>query len=97
VDEIQMIGNGQRGHCWTRALQGLRAREIHLCGGSEAAGVVESLCKDMGDDFEFVEYERLSPLRVADSSLQGDYSKVEPGDCIVAFSRYDNQHHPSVP
>ena len=28
IDEIQMIGNPQRGQAWTRALLGLRAREV---------------------------------------------------------------------
>ena len=28
-------------------------------------------------------------FRVEDESLQGDYSKVEPGDCIVAFSKQE--------
>lgn len=27
--------------------------------------------------------------RISDKALQGDYSKVEPGDCIVAFSKRD--------
>ncbi len=27
--------------------------------------------------------------RVSQESLKGDYSKVEPGDCVVAFSRSD--------
>lgn len=33
-------------------------------------------------------YDRMSALRVLDEPL-GDYSKVEPGDCVVAFSRAD--------
>ena len=62
VDEIQMVGNPQRGHSWTRALHGLLANEIHLCGGLEAADKVESLVRDMGDDFTLIKYDRLSPL-----------------------------------
>lgn len=27
--------------------------------------------------------------RVEDESLRGDYSKVQPGDCIVAFAKAD--------
>jgi hypothetical protein len=26
---------------------------------------------------------------IQDESLKGDYSKVRPGDCIVAFSKFD--------
>jgi len=89
IDEIQMITDKQRGSAWTRALQGLMAREIHVCGGLEALNVVQSLVESCGDDFEVVKYERLSKLVVSDESLRGDYSKVQPGDCIVAFSRSD--------
>ncbi len=47
----------------TRALLGVQAREIHVCGGKEARQLVESLCKTTGDDFEFVSYDRLSTLQ----------------------------------
>jgi ATP-dependent RNA helicase SUPV3L1/SUV3 len=42
---------------------GLRAKEIHVCGGIEAAELVESLVKSCGDDFELVRYNRLSELK----------------------------------
>jgi ATP-dependent RNA helicase SUPV3L1/SUV3 len=32
VDEVQMMADPVRGFAWTRALLGLRADEIHLCG-----------------------------------------------------------------
>jgi len=35
-----------------RALLGLRAREIHLCGGPEAIDVVTRLCQATGDHLE---------------------------------------------
>jgi len=89
VDEIQMIADEQRGYAWTRALQGLRAREIHVCGGLEASQLVQKLVESTGDDFELKKYERLSTLKINETSLQGDYSKIMPGDCIVAFSRAD--------
>ena len=89
IDEIQMIGNPQRGYAWTRALLGLRAREIHVCGGLEASTVVENLVTSTGDDYELRKYNRLSTLKIADQSLKGDYSEIQPGDCVVAFSRAD--------
>ena len=32
LDEAQLLGDPSRGWAWTRALLGLQAREIHLCG-----------------------------------------------------------------
>lgn len=39
-----------------------------------------------GDDVEVREYERLSPL-LPDTRPMRDWDEVEPGDCVVAFSR----------
>mmetsp|Transcript_48098 Transcript_48098/g.95270 ORF Transcript_48098/g.95270 Transcript_48098/m.95270 type:complete len:502 (-) Transcript_48098:8-1513(-) len=89
VDEIQMIADKDRGSSWTRVLLGLRARELHVCGGLEAEKIVRSLMETTGDNYTLQPYERLSKLVVEDESLQGDYSKVEPGDCIVAFSKQE--------
>jgi ATP-dependent RNA helicase SUPV3L1/SUV3 len=87
IDEIQMIGDSQRGFAWTTALLGLCAHEIHLCGEESAIPVVRELLKDTGDTLVIRKYERLSPLSMEEQSLNGDYSKVQKGDCVVAFSR----------
>jgi ATP-dependent RNA helicase SUPV3L1/SUV3 len=89
IDEIQMLADSQRGHSWTRAFLGIRAAELHVCGGMEAAELVRSLCKRVGDTFELREYERKSPLHAADKSLGGDYGNIQSGDCVVAFSKKD--------
>lgn len=95
IDEIQMISDVTRGAAWTKALLGLRCKEIHVCGGLEAKNIVEKLAHACGDDFELNQYERFSPLKVASRSLSNDPSKpggyrnVQPGDCVVAFSRND--------
>ena len=62
IDEIQMISNAQRGHSWTRAIHGVLANEIHICGGMEASERVKAMVEEMGDSFELVTYDRLSPL-----------------------------------
>jgi ATP-dependent RNA helicase SUPV3L1/SUV3 len=87
IDEIQMISDEKRGYAWTKALNGLRAREVHVCGGLEAANIVRTIAATNNDDFELHTYKRLTELKVADHSLHGDYSTCRPGDCIVAFSK----------
>jgi ATP-dependent RNA helicase SUPV3L1/SUV3 len=47
----------------TRALLGLRAREIHVCGGLEAEQIVRSLAESAGDEFVLQRYDRLSTLK----------------------------------
>ncbi len=62
IDEIQMIGDSSRGSAWTRALLGVAANEIHVCGGNEALDIVKKLVTEAGDDFEYRPYHRLSSL-----------------------------------
>ncbi|KAG7384685.1 ATP-dependent RNA helicase supv3l1, mitochondrial [Phytophthora pseudosyringae] len=88
IDEVQLIGDPQRGWAWTRALFGLQAKEIHVCGSGEAVHLVKKFAETTGDDFELRTYERRSPLEIAPKHL-GSYSHIRPGDCVVAFSRRD--------
>ncbi|KAF1785192.1 P-loop containing nucleoside triphosphate hydrolase [Phytophthora cactorum] len=88
IDEIQLIGDPQRGWAWTRALFGLQAKEIHVCGSGEAVHLVKKFAETTGDDFELRSYERRSPLEIAPKHLES-YSHIRSGDCVVAFSRRD--------
>ncbi len=86
IDEIQLIGDPQRGWAWTRALFGLQAKEIHVCGSKEAVQLVRNFAETTGDEFELQSYERRSPLDIESQHL-GSYRNIRPGDCVVAFSR----------
>jgi ATP-dependent RNA helicase SUPV3L1/SUV3 len=86
IDEIQMIGNAERGWAWTQALLGVKAREVHLCGETRTVPLIRELCASIGEKLVIHEYERLSPLQMADQSLQGNLKKLRKGDCIVSFS-----------
>ena len=87
IDEIQMIGNTDRGWAWTQALLGLKAKEIHLCGEERSVPLVRELAASMGDEIEIHTYKRLSPLKTMSASLNGRLEKLRKGDCVVVFSR----------
>lgn len=87
IDEIQMLGDAERGQAWTSAVLGLTAKELHLCGEETVVPVVEALLAHTGDEIEVRRYNRLTTLTVDDNVLDGDLSKIQKGDCIVAFSR----------
>ncbi|XP_065882901.1 ATP-dependent RNA helicase SUPV3L1, mitochondrial-like isoform X2 [Dysidea avara] len=87
IDEAQMIGNSERGFAWTRVLLGLPAKEIHLCGSKIAVDVVKKIVTSIGEEIEVKYYDRLLPLVTLKDSLGGEFSKLRPGDCLVAFSR----------
>jgi len=86
IDEIQMIGNSERGWAWTQALLGVKAKEVHLCGEERTVPLIQELCASTGEKLEIHRYKRLSPLKVAETSLDGDLGRLRKGDCIVSFS-----------
>lgn len=86
IDEIQMIGSPDRGWAWTQALLGVRADEVHLCGEERTLQIIQELCASMGEKLEVHRYERLSPLRMESSSLDGNLKRLRKGDCVVSFS-----------
>ncbi|KAK6265788.1 hypothetical protein QUC31_016625 [Theobroma cacao] len=86
IDEIQMLGCKTRGFSFTRALLGIAADELHLCGDAAAVALIQELLKVTGDDVQVESYERLSPLVPLEVPL-GSFSNIRTGDCIVTFSR----------
>ena len=89
IDEIHLIGDDFRGYAFTRALLGTPALEVHLCGDTSCVELIDKICKDTGDKLRIRNYERLSPLNVANEvfSRKRLEQNVEKGDCFVAFSR----------
>ncbi|RZB46106.1 DExH-box ATP-dependent RNA helicase DExH18, mitochondrial isoform B [Glycine soja] len=87
IDEIQMMADSNRGYAWTRALLGLKADEIHLCGDPSVLDIVRKICQDTGDELCEQHYERFKPLVVEAKTLLGNFENIRSGDCVVAFSR----------
>ncbi len=85
VDEAQMLADSQRGAAWTRAILGLKCPEIHVCGALSAHEQLTRMIEDCGDDLEFHEYTRSTPLQMVPKTVQ--LSDVEKGDALVAFSK----------
>ncbi|KHN34117.1 ATP-dependent RNA helicase SUPV3L1, mitochondrial [Glycine soja] len=87
IDEIQARCT-TRGYSFTRALLGIAADELHLCGDPAAVPLIQEILKITGDEIEVQFYERLSPLVPLNVPL-GSFSNVRNGDCIVTFSRQE--------
>ncbi|KAI3985883.1 hypothetical protein MKX01_026669 [Papaver californicum] len=87
IDEIQMLADPYRGYAWTRALLGVMADEVHLCGDPSVLKIVRKVCAETGDELVENHYERFKSLVVEGKTLLGDLRNVRPGDCVVAFSR----------
>lgn len=85
IDEIQMIKDDQRGAAWTRALLGLKSKEIHICGASNAKELLIKIIEDCGDEYEIKEYVRDIPLTLEDKAFS--YKDIQVGDTLVVFSK----------
>jgi len=88
IDEIQVIKDYQRGWAWTRALLGIQAEEIHVCGEGAAVDLVREICISTGEEVEVRNYKRLTPL-VVQTAAVGSVDNIQPGDCIVCFNKQD--------
>uniref|UniRef100_A0A8C5EY08 ATP-dependent RNA helicase SUPV3L1, mitochondrial n=1 Tax=Gopherus evgoodei TaxID=1825980 RepID=A0A8C5EY08_9SAUR len=88
IDEIQMIRDPARGWAWTRALLGLSAEEVHVCGEVAAIDLVTELMYSTGEEVEVRNYKRLTPITVLDYALES-LDNLRPGDCIVCFNKND--------
>ena len=86
IDEVQLIADKDRGWAWTRALLGIPAREVHLCGEPAALPLIERLCAATGDELVVHNYDRLSPLNVNGQAIES-LREVRKGDAVIAFSR----------
>ena len=70
IDEIQMVQDYQRGWAWTRALLGIAAEEIHVCGEAAAIDIVREICLSIGEDVEVVKHQRKTKLIQEDHGVE---------------------------
>lgn len=86
IDEAQMLGDAQRGASWTRAILGVKAKEVHICCALHATEIVKTIIADCEDDVEVIRHERDTELIVEKTSFKFPNSVTE-GDALIVFSR----------
>ena len=86
IDEAQMIADEDRGHSWTRAILGVKAKEIHVCMSPAAQDVVTHLISLCGDSSELNHYERMTKLVCEDEAFRFP-EDVREGDALILFTK----------
>lgn len=86
IDEAQMIADAERGHSWTRAILGLKAKEIHVCMSPAAEKVITHLISLCNDTFVKNIYERKTPLVYEDKPFVFP-DDVREGDALIVFNK----------
>ncbi|KAK7570774.1 hypothetical protein V9T40_010141 [Parthenolecanium corni] len=88
IDEIQLLRDPMRGWAWTRALLGIVADEVHVCGEEGAVDLVRSIMSTTDENVEVFKYNRLTDLHVENHAVR-NLDNIQDGDCIVCFSKND--------
>ncbi|CAJ1385248.1 unnamed protein product [Effrenium voratum] len=89
VDEAQLVSDPNRGAAWTRALLGLKAMALHLCG-SPSDGLeqlFQAMATACGDALKVRRFERLAPLLFDEAPVE--LSSLQAEDCLLCFSRVE--------
>ena len=85
IDEVQMIGDRDRGWAWANAIIGAPAKTVIMTGSLNALDAITALADYLGEPLEVVEFERMNPLELMKHPVALD--KIEPKTAIIAFSR----------
>ncbi|KAL0477636.1 ATP-dependent RNA helicase [Acrasis kona] len=86
IDEVQLLSDPNRGWAWTRALLGIRAKEVHVCGEERTLQALKKIAADCGDDLIVNQYNRLTQL-TCQNNIVRNIKELQPGDCVIAFGR----------
>jgi ATP-dependent RNA helicase SUPV3L1/SUV3 len=86
IDEAQMISDPQRGAAWTRAILGVKAKEIHICCALYATELLKTIIEDCEDTVSVINHERNTPLIVEEQDFNFPEA-VKEGDALIVFSR----------
>ncbi len=86
IDEAQMVTDPDRGHSWTKAILGLRAKEIHICMSPAAEQAILHLIQLCQDDYEIERYVRKTELICEDVPFVFP-DDVQNGDALIVFSK----------
>ncbi|MFZ5375914.1 MAG: helicase-related protein, partial [Campylobacterota bacterium] len=85
IDEVQMIGDRDRGWAWANAIIGAPARTVIMTGSPNAREAVVALAEYLNEPLEIVEFERKNPLELLHSPTPID--AIEEGTALIAFTR----------
>lgn len=88
IDEIQMLGDRDRGAAWTAAVCGAPASVIYLVGAPEARRAIDALAERLECPLEVHTLRRKGPLTMEATAVR-KLRNLRRGDAVIAFSRRD--------
>lgn len=85
IDEVQMIGDRDRGWAWANAIIGAPASTVIMTGSPNAREAVVALAEYLGESLEIIEFERKNPLELLRTPTA--IESIERGSAVIAFTR----------
>ncbi len=85
IDEVQMIGDRDRGWAWANAIIGAPSKTVIMTGSPNAREAVMALAQYLGEELEIIEFERKTPLELLKSPTP--VNAIEAGTAVIAFTR----------
>ncbi len=87
IDEVQMLGDDDRGWAWVNAIIGCPAKKIIMTGSVNALEAVKKITSYLGEELKVVKHKRKNELKVLSEHTALDH--LEPATALIAFSRSD--------
>ncbi len=87
IDEVQMIGDRDRGWAWANAIIGAPASTIIMTGSSNAVVAITKLAEYLKEPLDIVNFTRMNPLTLLKSATP--IAHIKPQSAIITFSRRD--------
>jgi len=85
IDEVQMIGDRDRGWAWANAIIGAPAKTVIMTGSENAREAVIALAEYLGEPLEIIEFQRKNPLELLKTPTSID--AIQPQTAVIAFTR----------
>lgn len=86
LDEVQLMADEGRGWAFTQCLLGVPSEDVYVCGEEAILPLLEQICESMKNELVVKRFDRLGPLQLIDPV---SIKSLQPGDAIIAFSRFD--------
>jgi len=85
IDEVQMMGDPDRGWAWVNAIVGAPAEKVLMTGSVNALDAIKQIAEYLGEELEIVKFKRINPLEMLTHATPMKH--ITLNTAIIAFSR----------
>ena len=85
IDEVQMLGDVDRGWAWVNAIIGAPANKVIMTGSVNALDAIKKIAHYLGEELEIIKFQRKVPLDFLQAAIP--FKEITPETALIAFSR----------